>query len=277
VPRPPPAKGELELGSQGGQGSSQLVARVRDEAALSRKGGLEAVEHAVQGLPEAVDLVARGRKREPTARLGRRDRLRLASHRLDRPKRGGGETVARKRREQERGGAADQQRQEQAPEGLPAVFQRRTDDYNDRSSARPDGLGEQSHGLVGAGDAAATDLDRPAFRAGDLGPGEERAPESGCRVDDRAARAEDLRERLSLSRARRSARAYQRPDVVCAGAKALIDRPVESAAQAQVEKQAGGREDDGHRNGEGKREAQPDRHRGEVAHDAHPPPSARSR
>src|SRR5205823_4080658 len=127
------------------------------------------------------------------------------------------------------------------------------------------------------GNLATADLDRAALRAGDLGAREQRATKPVGRVEHRAARGENLRERLSPCRTRRSVRAHQRPDVVRAGVKALIDCPVESAAEAEVEEQARRREDDGHRDRERKREAKPDRYRREAAHEAHPPPSGRRR
>ena len=56
-----PAQRELELGPERRERRAQLVARVGDEAALSREPLLEAVEHVVQRLAETVDLVPRRR------------------------------------------------------------------------------------------------------------------------------------------------------------------------------------------------------------------------
>ncbi len=62
--RPGPPRRELELGPQGRERRPELVARVGDEAPLAREAGVEALEHLVQRLAEAMDLVARLRERE---------------------------------------------------------------------------------------------------------------------------------------------------------------------------------------------------------------------
>jgi len=253
------------------------VACVRDEAALARERGFEAPEHAVQRLPETVDLVPRGWKRESAARLGGGDGLRLASHRLHRAKCGGGESVAGERGDQKGKGPSDQERQEQASQGFLAVLERRADDDHGPSSRRVDGGREQSCGFVRAGNAAARDLDRRGLGARGFSVREKRAPEPARRVDDGAVRVEDLGKALSPLGESRVALTYERRDVRRALPKALIDRSVESGAEAQVEEQTRGREDDGHRNREGERQAEADGHSREVTHDAHPPPSARSR
>ena len=59
---------ELELGAQQRERSAQLVACVRDEAALAREGSLQPAEHLVQRLAEPPELVARRRDGQPAAR-----------------------------------------------------------------------------------------------------------------------------------------------------------------------------------------------------------------
>ena len=92
-----PARGELQLGSEERERRPELVARVRDEPPLAREAGLEAVEHLVQRLAEAADLVARRRQRQPPVGALARDLGRAAAHRLDRPQRGACEEVAARR------------------------------------------------------------------------------------------------------------------------------------------------------------------------------------
>ncbi len=58
LPRARAAQGQLQLGLQERQGRPQLVARVRDEAALALEPVLEPTEHRVERLPETADLVA---------------------------------------------------------------------------------------------------------------------------------------------------------------------------------------------------------------------------
>ena len=98
------ADGEARARARSGAGRAACAARagVGDESPLVLEGRLEPLEHLVERLGEPRDLVARRRYRQPAARSRRRDRARLAPHRLDRPKRGAREQVPAERREQQR-------------------------------------------------------------------------------------------------------------------------------------------------------------------------------
>ena len=93
IVRARPAQRELELRAQQRQRCTQLVARVGDEAPFVLERGLEPLQHVVQRFRELRDLVPSGGNGQ--ARAGSRggDRSRTPPHRLDRPKRRGGEQV----------------------------------------------------------------------------------------------------------------------------------------------------------------------------------------
>jgi hypothetical protein len=227
-----------------------------------------------------------GWQRQPPARLGRRHRLGLAPHRLDRPQRRRGEEIGHQRRQQQRDRPADEELGAQALERVRPLLQRRADhDHQQPAVLGVDGRGEQPDGLVGAGEGWPVDDDRRPGRAGELGAAEQRTTvERGRAVDDHAAGVDHLSEallllgepgRLPLPQAA-DGLLDQGGDVVGAAAEALLDRPVERDTQAQIEEQAHGQQDDRHGDGEHQRQPQPDRHARERTHHPHPP-SWRSR
>src|SRR5581483_3960179 len=103
------AKRELELRPQSCERCPQLVAGVRDEAALALETRLEPAEHLVQRLAQALELVAGRRHGQPLAWCLGGDRRRTSAHRLDRAEREAGEQVAGPGREEERDRPCDQQ------------------------------------------------------------------------------------------------------------------------------------------------------------------------
>ena len=92
-------QGEVELGLQVRQRGAELVARVVDEPPLALDRLLEPVQHRVQRLGQARELVAGPRDRQPAPGVAGRDRGRLAA-RIDRPVGGSTRRAARSRRRQ---------------------------------------------------------------------------------------------------------------------------------------------------------------------------------
>ena len=123
-----PAQRQLELGAEGSERRPQLVARVRDEAPLSRQPLLQPTEHLVQGLSEPPDLVVGRRQRKPLVGALARDLGRLPPHRLDRPERGAGEEVATDRGQEQRQRPDHDELREEPVERLLPVLERRPDD-----------------------------------------------------------------------------------------------------------------------------------------------------
>ena len=78
------AQRALQLGLDHRHRRTQLVARVRDEAALALERAPQAVEHLVERLAEPADLVVGGGQRQPVVRVGERNLLGSPAHRLDR-------------------------------------------------------------------------------------------------------------------------------------------------------------------------------------------------
>jgi hypothetical protein len=93
---------EVELGLQKRERSAELMARVGDEAPLPLDRALEALEHRIQSLGQASDLVTGLARREPPSGLRARDRRRLHPHLFHWAKRGARERVAQQRRQEER-------------------------------------------------------------------------------------------------------------------------------------------------------------------------------
>ena len=104
-PRAPPAlRGWRSASSSSVRSSASGVRSSWLASATKRRSCSKAVssrcEHLVQRLGEPGDLVLRGRHRQAAPGRRRRDRARLAPHRLDRPQRRAGEHVAGERRKQ---------------------------------------------------------------------------------------------------------------------------------------------------------------------------------
>jgi hypothetical protein len=111
----------LELGLEHGDRRAQLVARVRHEASLALEGAAQPVEHVVERLAEAADLVTGGGERQPVAAGRERHPGRAGAHRLDGPQRGAGQRVAEQRGDEHGDRAPDGERGDQAAEDVVAV------------------------------------------------------------------------------------------------------------------------------------------------------------
>jgi hypothetical protein len=121
--RPPPPKGDLELGTEERERRAKLVARVRDEATLAREPRLEAVEHRVQRLAEAANLVLGLGNGQPLVRSLGRDLGRSAPHRVDGSKRRRRESVPGERGEEEGERADDEKLRPQARERVGPILE----------------------------------------------------------------------------------------------------------------------------------------------------------
>ena len=226
------------------------MARVGHEAPLAGQALLEPAEHVVERLAEPVDLITRAREREAPAGRVPRDLGGLTAHRLDRPQGGRRKEIAGAGRKEQGEWADDEQLGEQLVERLVAVLERRAD--HERRGH------EQAHRL-------AADFTREeegaVLRARRLLGGHERSVEPGRRGGRRAVRAEPLGDCLVVARFQRAAtREGLRPHL-----EALVELFVERVAEPNVEKGADRDEHEGHRYGEGEREAQADR---QAAHES---------
>jgi hypothetical protein len=261
-----PSQSELELATEDGEGASELVTRVGNEGALALDRRLEALEHGVQGLAEAVDLVVRVGQGQAAARLRGRDRGCLRAHPLDRAQGGRRQPVPEERGEHECRRPDDEKLGEEPSHGLVAVVERRAEHEDARPARRFDRDGEESCPARHAG--AAVDL-RPDFAPGcprELVCLEQRLQAKRRRsVDDAPVRSEQLGEALVCVGSgggegrRRVARLQGGDDLGGARGQPLVDRLVERVGQPVVEEQAGRDEDDGHGQREGEREAEADR------------------
>jgi hypothetical protein len=108
------------------------VAGIRYERALPFECLLETLEHVVQCLPEAPDLVVGGRDREALAVLLRRNRLRPPTHPFDRSQRGGDGAVAGQAGEQERRRPAEQQEVPEVVQRVVAILEGGAHDHHER-------------------------------------------------------------------------------------------------------------------------------------------------
>ena len=155
---------EVELGAQQGERRSELVAGLRDEAALAFERRLEASEHLVEGRAEALELVAGRRHGQALAGPVSRDSRRAATHRLDRAQARSGEQVAQSRCEHERDRARQEQLRAQVAKRLGPVLARGAHDQDEAPAAAFDRKSEQSGALVQAGHGRTAEERRPAER-----------------------------------------------------------------------------------------------------------------
>ena len=88
---------QLELRLQQRERRSQLVARIRDEAALAGKAVADSRQHLVERLSEPRHFVSARWNRQPVVERRRGDVCRTSSHRFDRAQGCAGEPVAGKR------------------------------------------------------------------------------------------------------------------------------------------------------------------------------------
>ena len=108
---------DVELGAHDGQRRAQLVRRVGHEAPLALEGGLEALEHRVEGVGQLAQLVARPVERDARVERAVGDRARGGGDAADRAQRAAGHHPARGHR-----GQRDEQ--QRAAEGEQDVAQR---------------------------------------------------------------------------------------------------------------------------------------------------------
>ena len=99
---------DLDLGADHGQRRAQLVAGVRDEAALAVERGLQPVEHPVERVGELAQLVARAGHRDPLPQPLLSDAAREAGHTAERRERLAGHQVAERRRDQQHAAEREQ-------------------------------------------------------------------------------------------------------------------------------------------------------------------------
>ena len=222
-----PPQRDLELGPEQRERRPQLVARVRDEAALALDPGVEAVEHPVQRPREARDLVVGGGHRQALpARLGR-DLVRAPPHRLHRAQRRGREAVAGERGEEQRERPGDQQLRPERRHGLVPVAER--DPGDEHASFRR--AGEQADALVDeSGNAAPLDLELAASCSREL------------RLVEQRPRRRAPRPR---ARPRRAARSCRPPRPRAASSPRA--RSVSSSCSSSVERSRRSRNDPGAR------------------------------
>ena len=239
---------------------------VGDEGALPLERRLEPVEHGVQRLAQAVDLVVRAGQGQAPARLGGRDRGGLRAHRLHGAKGRRGEPVPEERGEDERGRPDDEELGEEPPDGLVAVVERRAEHEDARAARRPHRDGEEPGTARDARRPVDLRRDRAAHRAGELVLVEQRLrPQGGRLLDDPAVRSEQLGEALVRVGARACegrlgiSGPHGRDDVGGTRREALVDGLIERVGEPDVEEHAGRDEDDRHGEREGEGEAKADR------------------
>src|SRR5439155_14201719 len=83
LPRCVVAQCKLELGAEESERRPELVSSIGDEVTFAVERRLESVEHLIQRLAEALDLVTGARHGQPSAAGGCGDGRGAASHRLD--------------------------------------------------------------------------------------------------------------------------------------------------------------------------------------------------
>ncbi len=254
-------QGHLQFGPQHGDRGAQLVAGVVEEHALPGEGGLDPVEHGVEGTAELGDLVLARGLGEAAADLGQGDGVGLLAHPPDGPQRRTGQQPAPGRQD------AAQQRAEQGQDqrqALPAPdhgVERSPDHDDERPVAGPHRVGQQPGPLAegrGRRDAPIVE-DVVADGLGHL-VGRQHGGPRRRRVDHAGLRAEDLGEGLLLAD-------LDPPggdvalDVDRPGRQAGVDRPLQLAVEVQVDEDAGQDEDHHAADGEEQGEPAPQRHR----------------
>jgi hypothetical protein len=111
------------------------VARVGDERPLALERALEAVEHVVERVPEARELVVRGRDGHALAGVARGDRGRAPADQLDGPECAPHRAVADETGEQQRGGCGEGEDQRERPQRLVPILERRSDEHRQALAA----------------------------------------------------------------------------------------------------------------------------------------------
>ena len=212
--------------------------------------------------------------------LGGGDLSRARAHRLDRVKGGRGDAVGGQRGEDQGHRAAHQQELRQVRERLAACLGRGADDDDPLLPPGADRHRQQARLVLQAGQRAAVEDDRaaqrpvpaPRARAAHGLPRPARSPRRGrrSRAPRRSSRVRPTRVLLALAQPGVGL-LDQGGDVARPRSQPGVDRAVELGAEAQVDEDAGGAEDEGHHGGEGEGDAEADR---EVAQR---PPSFRSR
>ncbi len=174
----PSARGlerQLDLGLQVRERSPELVACVGDEAPLPLERRLQAPEHRVQRLSEAVELVPRLRQRQLLAGAVAGDPRRPPPHRLDRSQGGPGQGVATGRGQRKQQREPDEHLLAHPTERLEPVLAGVADDEHQGPAMTGERRREEACRLVEARRAAAVDGDRRPGGAGSF-PGREERP-----------------------------------------------------------------------------------------------------
>ena len=179
-----PAQRQLELGAKRGERSSELVARVGDEAALSLEPVLEPPEHLVERPSEPRDLVVRRWYGQPLVERGGGDLVGAPAHRLDRPERRAREQVPAERHQQKAIGPPTRKAAWRLVERLVAMLERGADDEHVAPAA---GSASMRAGLVLPRQPRRRRTSRSS-RRGELGRREQRpAAEAGVASTTRPA------------------------------------------------------------------------------------------
>ena len=110
------AQRKVDLGPQGGQRGSQLVARIAHEAPLARDRPLQAVQHRVQRVAEGGNLVALRRNRQSLGEFAFGDSLGPLAHPVDGSQGGPREFIPGKAGEQQGQRPGDEQQRSQPGE-----------------------------------------------------------------------------------------------------------------------------------------------------------------
>ena len=248
------------------------MAGVAHEAPLALERASQALDHVVERLAQAADLVARRGQRQELVAAVERDALRPAAHRLHGPQGCRSQAVADQRGEGDGERPADGEGRHDSGQRLVAIVERLADDEHDglaggqpwprqhaRGALDPGDLAFDYHLVVIVGDAA------------DL----RRAQDGPARPADRrqhaAAGRDDLLEALLVLLQRVRAEVGDGTDGGGSRAQPRVDRLGEVGAQPQVDEQPGRHQHEHHRQREGRGQPGTDRHA------AHVPPSLRSR
>jgi hypothetical protein len=190
-----PVLGEpVEQHPDRGEGTAQLVTGIRDERPPGGVGTAQPVEHPVEGLGEAGQLVAARRHLEGGSRPRRRDRLHLVAHAVHGSQRlPHGEGRDRPQHRDEAEGADERELERPAEGGTPDACRRRDDHRVGLVVLAPRrGRGNGVRPSLDAGEVAHDDDLRPAWLDVEVG---ERAV--GRRVGgdhDGPVRVDDLRD-----------------------------------------------------------------------------------
>ncbi len=262
-------EGHLELGPQHGDRRAQLVAGVVEEHPLPGEGGLDPVEHGVEGAAQLGDLVLPRGLGQAAPGLGQGDGIGLLAHPPDGPQRRPGQQppAGRQQGAEERAEDGQDERQPLAPpeHGVGGG----ADDDHQRPPVRRRRVGQDAGPMAErrrVGDAPVEEqivTRRPGHLGRRQGGGGRRRG-----VDHRGPRPEDLGEGLLLADLDPAADDVG-GDVVGPGDQAGVDGALQLAVEVEVDEDAGQDQDGGAAGREEQGEPAPQGDRGER-----PPPPA---